>query len=150
MILTDKQIDYLEARLIGLDNQFCINEGGCCYVAYLIAANLERLSVPYKLIMYDNHYIRYPVSEFRDNVRNNKEGNCLGKQAVSHCAIYLPQNKRVLNSVERGFTDYHFIVGKITSKDILTIYAHGDWNTAYSNRCNSQVYNFINAIFKNI
>lgn len=151
MVLTDRQIDYLEARLISLDNKFFINEGGCCYVAYLIATHLERLSVPYKLIMFDDeHPIRYSVSEFRDNVRNNKEGKCLGNQATSHYAIYLPQNKRVLNSAEWDFTYYHFTVGKITSKDILKIYTHARWNKVYSKQCNSQVRNFINEFFENI
>lgn len=31
-----------------------INNGGCCYVAYLIARHLDKLKVKYDLVVYDN------------------------------------------------------------------------------------------------
>ena len=32
-----------------LNDDYNINRGGCCYITYLIAKNLDRLHIPYKL-----------------------------------------------------------------------------------------------------
>lgn len=47
--------------LSDMNNRYHFNSGGCCYVAYLIAKELERLNEPFKLVIQSssqkgNHY----------------------------------------------------------------------------------------------
>lgn len=36
-----------------LDNTYCINCGGCCFVAYIVAKLLEKDGIEYSVIVYD-------------------------------------------------------------------------------------------------
>ena len=38
-----------------MNKEFFINHGGCCYVAAVIAENLERCNIPHTIIHYDKY-----------------------------------------------------------------------------------------------
>lgn len=49
----------LNALCIKLDNIYNINNGGCCYVAYVLAKYLEEYKIPFTVREYDfpSHYV---------------------------------------------------------------------------------------------
>ena len=47
-------IDKLNKLCKKLDLEYKINKGGCCFIAYLISKQLEKLNIPYELVVYDD------------------------------------------------------------------------------------------------
>ena len=60
-----------------MDKEFFINQGGCCYVAAVIAENLEHCNIPHTIIHYNKYGCHYAVRVKdriinRDYYRNNE------------------------------------------------------------------------------
>lgn len=87
-------------RFINIDNLKCsldylcnfinklynINNGGCCYLAYLIACHLDRLKIKYDLIIYD--YRKKDENCINDDVINMYlPSSVTGKQTCDHYCI---------------------------------------------------------------
>lgn len=53
-----KLIDQLNNLCIELDDKYNINNGGCCYIAAVMARYLTQYNIPYQLVEYDygSHY----------------------------------------------------------------------------------------------
>ena len=49
-------LNYLDSVCKKLDDKYDINSGGCCYVASVIAAELEKRNIPFKFISYKGKY----------------------------------------------------------------------------------------------
>lgn len=102
-----------------LNEEYHFNSGGCCYVAYLLAKELERLKVPFWLIIQSsswkgNHY-------------------CIA------CSRF-----GLLNS----FHDYTDSVQiKASSDTIKRIYDENEWSTMYDTHYNKILEEKIRSIF---
>ena len=44
-----------------LSDEYCINCGGCCYVAACLAEQLERVNIPFKVIHYNYYSCHYAI-----------------------------------------------------------------------------------------
>ena len=113
---------------------FNINDGGCCFIAYLIALHLDKLNLKYRLIILNKYrknsnnirdeiFFRIPNKIYEDSVIRN--GTC------NHYAIYL-EGAGAINIDEFDFTYYRYYIKNINSTHIKWIYKTGNWNPIYN------------------
>lgn len=104
-----------------MDICYNINNGGCCFVAAVLAENLEKNNIPFKVIEYISpcHYI----IEVEDRMLNR--------------GIFPSRNR-----VEYEYLDYP------SSHELYDIYYSNDWNDLYSRKWNLIVSTRIKALFK--
>ena len=141
----DKLILRLNAICNFLNECFDINFGGCCYVSYVIAKNLEKLNIPYSLIIWSDEFEDDDRSEEISSAIYNRNVDCigLGWDTCSHYCIKI--NDTIIN--QRIGDEYYSEIYNIPSKDIKWIYDTGDWNDTYKKIMNSFVNSFIKLVF---
>lgn len=110
---------------INLDNKYNINSGGCCFVAYCIAKELEERNILYNLVVY-NYY---------DQDFNITEGN--------HYAIKV--GNYVIN--QDDCEDFHREY-KVDSDELYMLYYNNPWNKMYSKRWNLIVQTILHSKFR--
>jgi hypothetical protein len=101
-----------------MDEEFFINQGGCCYVAAVIAENLEHCNIPHTIIHYDKCGCHYAI-RVKDRIINRDHYNC---------------NEIVYDK-------------NISSKTLYNIYNEECWNETYNTKSNSTVRTKIKALF---
>ena len=102
-----------------LDYKYDINSGGCCFVAAVIAEQLENYNIPFKLIHYELYSCHYAI---RVNDRIINRCDCKYKEII--------------------FDDY------LSSDEIYNTYYDEDWNHTYNRRWNLIVKTKIKSLFK--
>ena len=102
-----------------LDYKYDINSGGCCFVAAVIAEQLENCNIPFKLIHYELYSCHYAI---RVNDRIINRCDCKYKEII--------------------FDDY------LSSDDIYDTYYNEDWNSTYNKQWNLIVKTKIKSLFK--
>lgn len=137
-------IQKLENLLKSLDNKFYINEGGCCYVAYIIAKYLDKLNIPYSLIIYNRVKISLSNKDVIYNIKNN-----IGNYPIRFhtCNHYTLKIGNIIINTSQGYR-YSYELKNITHKDIRMIYNRGCWNPTYRIRHNENVRKSIHNFFK--
>ena len=132
-----------------LNDDYDINRGGCCYITYLIAKNLDRLHIPYKLVIFD----RYPKDIkaikkelYKQRFHRTYYKSVTGIHSCSHYCLQIGEN---LINASDYFEFYKYVISDINAKHILWIYKHGVWNNNYDVRNNLTVKRIINNYFKN-
>lgn len=134
-----------------LDENYDINWGGCCFVAYAIAKQLDRYNIPYELYVYDKEYVKDQKlisEEVRSNIQNYEDTNSVvGDYTCNHYFLKI-LDYGFINQSE--FTEEHLMykIDEITYHDINWIYENGDWNDNYNDEYNNQIIEFINTLFK--
>ena len=105
-----------------MDEEYLINDGGCCFVAAVIAENLERFNIKFRAIEYfcPCHY----VIEVEDRLLNR--------------GSFPPRNS---SKVDFDYLD------RSSSHELYDIYYSNDWNHMYSRRWNLIVSTRIKALF---
>ena len=103
-----------------MDEEYLINDGGCCFVAAVIAENLERFNIKFKAIeyLYPCHYI----IEVEDRLLNR--------------GTFPKRNK-----ADCEYLDY------ASSHELYNIYYSNEWNEMYSKKWNLIVSTRIKALF---
>lgn len=133
-----------------LNQVYFINDGGCCFVASLIAFHLDRLGVKYKLIVFDNEEKDYVSIQYEVlNMSKMKGTKCSisGNNTCSHYSIYI-DGAGAINSnsyYDRDLKSYK--IPGVNSKHIRWIYKHGSWNSEYNTYNNKIVKGIINSFF---
>lgn len=102
-----------------LDNKYRINSGGCCYIAAIIAKNLEEYCIPFKVVHFETY--------------------------GTHYAIMV--SDRRLNGAKWPFRGFDEIV-EMNSSRLFEIYYENEWNEVYSTEHNSEVNELISNLFK--
>ena len=102
-----------------LDNKYNINCGGCCFVAAVIAEQLENCNIPFTVIKYDECGCHYAI-KVNDRIINRSD----------------------YRSWEIVINDY------ITSEELFFTYNNNNWNTIYNKRWNLIVKTQIKSLFK--
>lgn len=102
-----------------LDYKYDINSGGCCFVAAVIAEQLENCNIPFKLIHYELYSCHYAI---RVNDRIINRCDCKYNEII--------------------FDDY------LSSDDIYDTYYNEDWNSTYNKQWNLIVKTKIKSLFK--
>lgn len=127
-----------------LDSLYDINNGGCCYIAYLIACHLDKLKVKYDLVIYD-----YEEKD-EDHVNNEVCNMCFpnsitGNQTCTHYCISISGGGIINEGDVTGLSKC--LVKGITSKNLKWLYKHGSWNEVYNRGDNKYVKGMINLFF---
>lgn len=137
----------LEELFEFLDNRYDINSGGCCYVALCLAEELEKLRVPYKLVLYDDS-LKWWSARFliRMSIKHRTRKSIIGtnNRTCYHYAI-LVDDLGILNGYEE---EKPFEISDLNSDDLRWIYETGDWNSCYDTRLNEIIKNYIQLVFK--
>jgi len=123
-----------------LDKNYNINWGGCCWLTYCLANNLERLNIPFSLVIYDGDG---NAEEARNNII---ERNCAfptGDKTAAHYTLKV----KGLGILNKSFGPL-IVVSNIDSEDILWIYEEGDWNECYNSRLNYEIKNLVDTVFR--
>lgn len=125
-----------------LDKNYNINWGGCCWLTYCLACNLERLNIPYSLVIYDDGNIN--AEEAYNNIVERFNAFPTGDETACHYTLKV----KGLGIVNKSKGDPFIIVDDIDANDILWIYEEGDWNNYYNSRLNYEIKNLIDTTFR--
>lgn len=130
-----------------LDQDYNINFGGCCFVAYLIMKHFEKIGLHPTLII-ESDCENIDQDDFLDCV-HTRSGNCQGlkDQTCYHYFIYIPEINKYINSGEI-FEDYLYEFQGLSAKDVHWIYKTGDWNNNYNKKSNPMVGREIVQVFR--
>ena len=101
-----------------LNEKYYINCGGCCFVAYCLAEQLEIYNIPYTIIRYGrNKHYSIKVSD-----------------------RYLNRDYYRKEEIRDYLTTWN-------SKDLLDYYHNNYWNRSYETKYNGCVKKYIKAVF---
>ena len=102
-----------------LDTNYDINCGGCCFVAAVIAEQLENYNIPFKVIHYD----------------------------MWHCHYAIRVNDRIINRCGYSFKEIVFD-DTMCSCELFSTYYDKEWNNTYNIDNNDSVKLEIESLFK--
>lgn len=136
-------IQELNILLENLDIKYDINSGGCCYVAYLVARNLEKLHIPYCLNI-DCGCSKHLYSA------NSRETILAGNTGKSAEHYYIRCYNKDINIGITNNSDYIVSISSrfLSSSNILKIYEEGSWNCLYNISNNKLIKNKIYEFFR--
>jgi len=142
-----KLVDDLNLLCENLANTYNINEGGCCFIAYLIAQHLDRLKLLYQLIVYSDEKknklgISHEVFSMIKNFKE-KESSITGHNTCYHYAIYLESG----GTINPGERSYIYYISGLSFKNIKWVYKVGNWNPRYNIHFNRRIRKIVNSFF---
>lgn len=119
-----------------LDTLYDINSGGCCYVAYCIARLLERDSIPFDVIIFDD-FDAISLSELDEE--------------CYHIAIRIVINDEyyIINQGDFELDDKITIIENVTSNDLFKYYKKFRWNRVYEVFRNKFIKYIITLLYEN-
>ena len=138
---TKKLKTELNRLFVFLDKNYNINWGGCCWLTYCLASNLERLNIPYSLVIYDGEG---DATEAANNIFERYPQFPTGDETASHYTLKV----RGLGILNKSKGDPFIIVPDVDADDIHWIYTEGDWNNCYDYRLNNEIKNLVDTVFK--
>lgn len=143
-------IDLINSLAEKCQKKYNINYGGCCFFAYCIAKELDKLNIRYKLVIEDTF--------IRSDLRGNK---LAARKALKSGEVYfnggIPLHSRnhytleikgTLVNHEPWYYDKVETIGCIKSEDIYLIYNSGRWNSDYDPENNDSVEELIIQTFE--
>lgn len=133
-----------------LDEQYDLNSGGCCYVAYIIAEFLDKFHIPYHLAVYSStEKIKQSLLyELNNHVSICEEEHSMTEHnCCSHYCIYISYCGEI-NTVKNDWWERYLLRNVKSSDDIRWIYEFSEWNDCYDTRNNDSVKKAIESIFK--
>lgn len=128
-------IDKLNKLCKKLDLEYKINKGGCCFIAYIISKQLEKLNIPYELVVYDDE----------DRCDLDADSLTFDETANHYCIKISKQG--IVNQGNCNDEDYNVYNVKLNSSDLEYIYNNGSWNHMYDSKNNHTIENIINNFF---
>ena len=121
-------------------NQYVYNNhlfaGGCCYSAYVLAKNLERLGIKYRTVLF----------QYAEILNETNFNSAIRGEGVSHVAIEVTYRRKkfIIGDCGRIYT-YFKMTGEpfkimkyadIKSADLLKGYRENEWNFMYNTKNN--------------
>ena len=130
-----------------LDQDYNINFGGCCFVAYLMMKHFEKIGL-HPILVIDNDCEKIDEDDFLDCV-HTRSGNCQGikNQTCYHYFVYIPEIDEYVNSGE-FYEDSLYKFQGLSAKDVHWIYRTGDWNSNYNRKNSPMVGRKIAQVFR--
>lgn len=137
-----------------LDLRFYINDGGCCYVAYILARELEAMGIKYQLIIYNDEGINSKTKKLpiRSAIKSRNSFDKvigIGKATCAHYAIFTSEFG-IINSAgcDNDPKLKSISLGAINSLDIEWLYRTGSWNRCYNKKFSEIIKDYIHLAFK--
>ena len=126
----------LDAICECLNKLYLTNSGGCCYIAYCIAQLLEKDSIPFDVIIFDD-FDAESLSE-------------LDKECY-HIAIRMivDDEDYIINQGDFELDDEITIFKNVTSKDLFDYYKRLRWNRTYKVFRNKFIKYVIRLLYEN-
>lgn len=133
-----------------LDHLYNINEGGCCFLTYLIAYHLDILKIKYKLVIYSE--ISKNLDEIKKeittkHVNNSNYTSVIGEQTCLHYTLCI-DNVGVINIMDECKFCKQYSINNVNHNHIKWIYKKGDWNYVYDIRNNKRIRKILFDFFK--
>lgn len=134
-----------------LNWNYSINSGGCCFVAFIIAAHLYRLNIPYKFVICDSDKKcrKDILYELTNKINNSCErDSATGSDCCNHYCLQIG-NTYINGGYYRKNSYYHKYSFKNITPDVIKwVYETGEWNESYSTYHNNKIKKIINKFFK--
>lgn len=134
-----------------LDKEYDINNGGCCYIAYLIAKELDKLNIKYTLKIFDSEKkdrISIKNEVLRKKLNSNPNESVVGNNSCNHYCLYILRGGEI-NYGDFYTREYHcYTINNISAKNIQWIYKNGSWNKLYNTNNNKLIESLIKKHFK--
>lgn len=128
-----------------LNFKYSINSGGCCFVAYCIAKELEARKIPFKVVIFAHLESEFGTTSKLELRKLIKSRDCeFAENSFSHYCIQVESGR--LNADD--FDNYAQItLGCIKASDLEFLYNYGDWNSCYDIDHNKLVKSKIHKLF---
>lgn len=118
-----------------LDDEYDINAGGCCYIAYCLARLLSRDKFKFKVIIYEDYILEDRFSEVIGSYWHYAIG--IGEYTINSCDC---DDDNFCKNVYTG----------VKASEILTHYQNGSWNNCYNSRKNSFIFKTIKVFYNDL
>lgn len=118
-----------------LDEEYDINSGGCCYIAYCIAKLLTSDKFKFKVLIYD--YYPLDIKKF-------------DKVIGSHFHYAISLRGGVINPGSFNTNLCSTPYSRVSASKILKHYERGSWNTDYDLSKNEFVYKTIKMFYEDL
>lgn len=147
MINLENLVKDLNALCDRLDQDYNINFGGCCFIAYLMMKHFEKIGLHPTLVI-ESDCEEIDEDDFLDCV-HTRSGNCQGlkDQTCYHYFVYIPEIDKYVNSGE-FCEEYLYKFQGLSAKDVHWIYKTGYWNSEYNRKNSSMVGRKIAQVFR--
>lgn len=146
-----KLIKKLNSLCEFLNEAYSVNQGGCCFLASLIAKHLDKLSIKYDLVIYD-HYAKYKELIKREVIschRNRGVSNSVvGYCACNHYCLRVKGAGVINGDNFQEETEYQYTIPDISYKNVKWIYKNSRWNDCYDMKYNKVIRNIVKEFFK--
>ena len=132
-----------------LDEEYNINNGGCCFIASLIAERLDRLGISYNLIAFDD--LERDLDFIQNEVSSKIKNKSLRKSVTgNHTCIHYCLSIRGAGEINIGEFENlsKYIIKDIHSSNIRWIYRNGVWNNEYDTNNNKAIKQIIKSFFE--
>ena len=139
----------LKKLITFINNAYDINNGGCCYLSYIVAKQLEKHNIPYLVGI--TSYGDFDISEIKSNINRRSRNGVFNFDDYACYHISIKIGHLDVNVIEDTY-DTKYI--NLTSKDLYWLYNKGlknsDWNPTYNTNNNQIISKFINVLFQTV
>ena len=141
----DTLIVSLNTLFTALDTIYDINAGGCCYIAYIVAEELEKRNFNnFSLRIYNDNYVLNEEDCF-ENIENDVDDFPIYSYTANHYVLVYDDIE--INPDDTAeyleYVDLH----DVDSNFILDICNKGDWNCVFNHNNLTFIRRFIKIIF---
>lgn len=138
----------LKQLITFIDDAYDINNGGCCYLSYLLAKQLEKHNIPFLVgISWETGC---SIDEIKNNISNRSKDGVFSDSDYGCYHISIQIEGVDINSLYCNDTEYI----SLASKDLYWLYnkglKNGNWNSAYDINNNKIISKFINILFQTV
>lgn len=119
------------------EDKYSINHGGCCYFAYLVARELDKRKVKYKLAIEDwtfsKKFCKTNRLKARKAIKSRKQ--YVSGNSLVNCNHFTLMIGDELVNYEQGYEQV-ILISYVHAEDIEWIYKTGRWNSCYKTKNN--------------
>ena len=140
----DTLIVSLNTLFTALDTIYDINAGGCCYIAYIVAEELEKRNFNnFSLRIYNNYVLN--DEDCFENIENDVDDFPIYSYTADHYVLVYDdiEINPDASSKHLEYVDLH----DVDSNFILDICNKGDWNCEFNHNNLTFIRRFIKIIF---
>lgn len=125
-----------------LDSIYSINNGGCCYIAYIIADILSKEGIEYEVIV-------LPADKDEEMPDDFTDIDCSAFHV--YIGVSLEDGFYTINNMADedidNLPEYHYL--EVSTQEILNYYKRGNWNWLYDTVRNKFIKYIINLLYDN-
>lgn len=117
-----------------LDEEYDINAGGCCYIAYCLAKLLSKDKFKFRVIVYEDYELKDKFSEISE----------------SHYHYAIGIGNYTINPTECDEDFCRNIYYNVRASEILNHYKNNSWNEYYNSTKNKFIFKIIRVFYDDL